>query len=259
MDINIFKERIDKDGFFIIPNLLTSDFVAELNRDCLSWVNVCEQYQISAGINVAGDGTGHHSVGANDSIDRFIAQHILHKYIDTYFNQKPYILHACNPLKGEPKKLNYVHNIHRDTKTFIPDYHFRLNIIVMLDDFKKDNGATQVLLGSHLLPERPDEIIFNKNHVSLLGKAGTVVLFNSYLWHKGGINITDKNRVALTLSFSPAFIKPQMDYARLLGEEYGRNLSDLTRQVLGYNARVPISLKEWYQTSEHRLYHSNQG
>jgi hypothetical protein len=61
------------------------------------------------------------------------------------------------------------------------------------------------------------------------------------------------------MSFGPGFIKPQLDYARMLGEEYGAGLSELSRQILGYNARVPISHSEWYRKENQRLYKSNQG
>lgn len=50
-----------------------------------------------------------------------------------------------------------------------------------------------------------------------------------------------------------------MDYARMLGEENGKTLSPLTRQVLGNNSRVPVSLDEWYRPANERLYHANQG
>lgn len=259
MDMTTFNHKMETDGFVMFPNLLDAALTQQLNRDCLKWVKTCEAYQIAAGINEAGDGTGHHSLGAHDSIDQYIDLHLLHDYIDNYFKHQPYILHACNPIAGAPKKRNYVHNIHKDTRTYIPDYHFRLNMIVMLDDFTSENGATQVLLGSHRQSTAPDEDLFNAHYVELLGKAGTVVLFNSYLWHRGGLNITDQNRVALTLSFGPAYIKPQLDYARMLGEDYALGLSALTRQVLGYNARVPCSLDEWYQKVDARLYHANQG
>jgi len=259
MNSTLFKENMDVHGYCVFTNILSHDFIQHLNNDCLKWVDICEQYQIKAGINASGDGTAHHSVGAQDSIDNFIDKHLFHEYLNLYFDNTPYILHACNPVGGLPKKLNYVHNIHRDTRTFIPEYHFRINMLVMLNDFTEENGATQVLAGSHRSSETPDEDFFNENYIQLLGQAGTVVLFNSYLWHRAGLNVTEENRVALTLSYGPAFIKPQMDYARLLGESYGSGLSELTRQVLGYNSRVPASLSEWYQKPEHRLYHSNQG
>jgi len=54
-------------------------------------------------------------------------------------------------------------------------------------------------------------------------------------------------------------VKQQLDYPRALGDEFGASLSPVLRQVLGYNARVPASLDEWYQPPERRLYQKSQG
>jgi ectoine hydroxylase-related dioxygenase (phytanoyl-CoA dioxygenase family) len=259
MNAHQLHSNLKNDGWVIFEGILDPDLTKELRADCLKWVNICTQYQIKNKINHSGDGTAHHSIGGNDSIDRFIAMHKFHDILNDFFDGQPYILHACNPVSGAPGQNIYVHKIHRDVATFIPNYKFRINMLVMLDDFTLENGATQVLPRSHTNPTPPDLASFEANHLSILGKAGSVVLFNSYLWHRGGRNVTDSNRVALTLSFGRAYVKPQMDYARLLGEEYGENLSELTRQVLGYKSRVPVNLDEWYQPKSSRLYHADQG
>lgn len=246
-------------GWAIFPNVLSNEFVHRMRSDCLKWIEVCEEYQIANKINAEGDGTAHHAVGAGDSIDAFIQMHLFHEQLSAYFDNRPYILHACNPVGGFPRKTTYVHRIHRDTATYIPGYNLRLNMIVMLDDFTLDNGATQIMPHSHLMALQPSEGAFNDACESITASAGSIVLFNSYLWHRGGYNTTNRSRVALTLSYGPAFIKPQMDYARLLGEQYGTGLSDLSRQVLGYNSRVPVTLDEWYKPKGERLYMANQG
>jgi hypothetical protein len=54
-------------------------------------------------------------------------------------------------------------------------------------------------------------------------------------------------------------VKPQLDYARMLGPAYAQRIAPLTRQILGYDARTPLSLEEWYQPEKTRFYKSNQG
>ncbi len=254
-----FAKAIAGDGWCLFPNVLDSETTAALRSDSLKWVDICREFQIRNGINADGDGTAHHSIGGDDSIDAFIDSHLFHPYLDLFFGSAPYILHACNPVGGLPNRVNYVHNIHRDVRTYIPDYNMRMNVLVMLDDFTPENGATHVLTGSHRQAEPPAPEAFDRDFQRLTGPAGSVVLFNSYLWHRGGLNITDRARVALTLSYGPAYIKPQLDYARMLGEDYGEGLSKQTRQVLGYTSRVPTSLDEWYRPAATRLYRSDQG
>jgi ectoine hydroxylase-related dioxygenase (phytanoyl-CoA dioxygenase family) len=257
--LKTFDQEIRDNGWSVFPGLLPPDQTKAMRADALKWVARCRDYQMAAGINRDGDGTAHHSVGDNDSLDAFLHQHLLHPYISHYFGDQPYIMHACNPVGGFPATTNYVHSIHRDSRTCIQGYRLRINMLVMIDAFTIENGATQVLPGSQTMAKRPSDEVFARGCRSLTGPAGTVVLFDSYLWHRGTANTTPNPRVAHTLAFGPAFIKPQMDYARMLGESRGKNFSTLSRQVLGYNSRVPISLQEWYRPRETRLYKADQG
>ncbi len=254
-----FEQDITEQGWCLFERAIGPSQCGSLRADCLKWIELCAGAQVENGINSGGDGTAHHTLGGGDSLDAFVQEHLCHPYISHYLAHAPYILNALNLISNEPGQSSYVHNIHRDVQTFIPDYKLRLNMLVMLDDFTLANGATQVMPGSHTQPDRPTETEFDQAAVSITGPAGSIILFNSYLWHRGAMNKTDRNRVALTASFGPAFIKPQMDYARMLGDEYGRGVSELSRQVLGYNSRVPQTLSEWYQPKAHRLYRADQG
>ncbi|MDI5934147.1 phytanoyl-CoA dioxygenase family protein [Halomonas kalidii] len=259
MDVEKFDREIEEKGWVVFRDVLDGSFVDELREDCLKWIDLCTRYQIMNNINETGDGTAHQAVGGNDSIDKFLDMHIFHDYLLRFFDGKPYVLNACTPVGGFPNTNIYIHRVHRDVGIYIKGYWLRINMLVMLDDFTLENGATRVLSGAHLKEEKPTDKEFDDRCDTILGSCGSVALFNSYLWHRGGVNMTDRNRVALTLSFGRPFIKPQLDYARMLGEEYGRGLSALTRQVLGYNCRVPTSHDEWYRPVEDRLYQPGQG
>ncbi|WP_315817034.1 phytanoyl-CoA dioxygenase family protein [Paraflavitalea speifideaquila] len=139
-------------------------------------------------------------------------------------------------------------NIHRDIRTFY-NIPMMINMLVMLDDFTLDNGATWFLTGSNNKDERPDETYFYQQADRAVGKAGDIILFDSLLWHAAGKNTTDKVRRALTLTFSRPFMKQQLDYPRLIGyHRYdSREFSEDVCQVIGFNSRVPANLNEWYQ------------
>ena len=253
-----FDNEMRSNGWAVFPSALGQVEVAEMRADCLKWIKKCGDLQVRAGLNEGGDGTAHHTIGGNDSLDAFFHKHMFHEYIEFFFSGKPYIMHAANPVGGFPEASTYVHKIHRDVQIVIPNYRVRLNMLVMLDPFTLENGATKIMPNSQGLKSAPTVLEFNSNCVSILGEAGTVVLFDSYLWHRAGFNSTSNPRVAFTLSYNPAFIKPQLDYARMLGEDRGSCYSALSRQVLGYNSRVPIDLAEWYRPRDARLYRSDQ-
>jgi ectoine hydroxylase-related dioxygenase (phytanoyl-CoA dioxygenase family) len=151
-----------------------------------------------------------------------------------------------------------VANIHRDIRTFY-NVPMMMNMLVMLDDFTLENGATYLLSASHLKDEKPSEDHFYKYAERATGKKQSILLFDSLLWHAAGINHTDNPRRALTLAFTRPFQKQQLDYPRLLGYELIETLNENLKQVLGYNSRVPTNLDEWYQPPHKRFYKPGQG
>ena len=257
MDTRDHLKNLVTKGYSVCEGFLSDSLVVGLKTDCERWIKICGEYQKNAGL--VEDYTGHHCVGDSDGIDELLHSHRFHPLLAAFFEKKNYILHACNPVLGPPSANSYLHKIHRDINTFIPDANLRMNVLVALDDFTIDNGATEILPYSHRTEAVPSTEEFDSKKVSLCMPKGSVAFFNSYLWHRAGKNATQNNRVALTLSYGLSFIKPQLDYERLLGEDTGRSFSPLSRQIFGYNSRVPVSLIEWYQKPDDRLYHADQG
>jgi ectoine hydroxylase-related dioxygenase (phytanoyl-CoA dioxygenase family) len=134
-----------------------------------------------------------------------------------------------------------------------------INMLVMVDDFTLENGATYLLSGSHLKDEKPSERNFYDRAERAIGKAGSILMFDSLLWHAAGINRTSAERRALTLAFTRPFQKQQMDYPRVLGYKAMDSFDEDLKQILGYNSRVPTSLDEWYQPPAKRFYRPGQG
>lgn len=76
------------------------------------------------------------------------------------------------------------------------------NSIWLLDDFTPDNGATRAVPCSHKSARIPSDVMPDPraphpDEQLLLGKAGTVFVFNSHTWHGGTLNRTDKPRRAM--------------------------------------------------------------
>jgi ectoine hydroxylase-related dioxygenase (phytanoyl-CoA dioxygenase family) len=255
-----FINDIEEYGYFIEKNInFSNDFLEKLRFDVFKWVDICSRLQVEAAISTIGDGTAHHSLGGNDSIQELVVSHPFDNKISEFFHNAPYVLHACNPVTGAPGADGYIRNIHRDTATYIKNYRFRINVLLALEDFTEENGATKILPFPHSQNEKPSNEYFDKNCITIKLKKGQVLFFNSYLWHCGGENRTSQMRPAITLSYNPAFIKQQFDYVQIMGDNYFMFATDKTKQVLGYNSRVPRTLKEWYKPKKQRFYKADQG
>ena len=244
-------------GWIIFEPVVPGELLDRMREDIAEHVERCGRLQVAAGINPAPDGTAHHALGSGDSLDEFLARRFLAPFVSRFFGDAPYILHAFNPVTVAPDGRSYLHRIHRDVGTHAGSFRLLLNMLVMVDDFTMENGATHILSGSHLSADRPPDETFWSDAKRILGRAGSIVLFDSNIWHAAGVNVSDQRRTALTLSFSRPFYKPQMDYARFLGPDYGVHLSDDLRQLLGYNAQVPTDYSEWYRPLATRLYRAD--
>jgi hypothetical protein len=245
-------------GWLTFNAVVPTDLCEQMRADIDRHVVRCGELQVNAGISGAPDGTAHHTLGYDDSLDEFLERGFLDEYVQRFFGG-PYILHAFNPVTIPSGGHNYVHRIHKDVRTHAGGFRMLLNMLVMVDAFTMNNGATFILSGSHHEGEAPPEEFFYEYAERIVGPIGSIVLFDSNVWHAAGENTCGRPRTALTLSLSRPFVKPQMDYARFVGAERGAQLSDRMRQLLGFNAGVATNLDEWYRPAGSRMYRPDQG
>lgn len=251
-------EALARDGWVPAPAAVPPDMLARLREDLDAAYASQRALQIRNGVGDGTDGTVHHLPLAGGSFLEFLERRICGDMLDAFFGG-PYILNTFGGVLNKPNDLSYVGRVHRDLRSFSGDLPLMAQLLVMLDDFTEENGATYLLTGSHRLPQPPPDDAFFRDAVRTVAPAGSIVVFNSNLWHAAGPNRSNGPRRALTLAFTRPFMKQQMDYPRALGYERAASMSPVLRQVLGYNARVPTSLDEWYQPSDKRLYQRNQG
>lgn len=260
MVIEQFQKRMQIDGYFIFENYLSCmtspGFIQTLLKSLERSYEECRRIQIKNKVDNS-EGTCHHllatATAGNPYVELLSHLEGLREYFEYYFSGK-YILNSFggNILK---KGSSYANEIHRDQRTFSGDFPLMLNTIVMLDDFTKDNGATWLMQGGHRIDRRPDADHFDLCSVQMIAPAGSVIVFNSNLWHRAGKNKTNQPRRSLTPIFSRPFVKPGFNHAQFVssaGQEW-------CKQILGYYSRIPTTLNEWYQPKPKRFYQEGQG
>jgi len=118
-----------------------------------------------------------------------------------------------------------------------PGDYYVCNSIWLIDDFTEANGATCLVPGSHRNGAVPEEAMADPSaphpgEVLLLGKAGTVVVFNAHTWHGGTRNRTDQPRRALHAYFCRRDQKQQTDQRHYARSETSARLHDAARYIL---------------------------
>lgn len=116
------------------------------------------------------------------------------------------------------------------------------NVLVMLTDFRVENGATRVVPKSHLKPPPPTALDsrgqrFNPveiETVPAVGPIGAAVFFEGRLWHGAGSSSAEEPRYAISAYFSHPIIRQQDNYPASLHENVYQRMSDATRAMIGF-------------------------
>jgi ectoine hydroxylase-related dioxygenase (phytanoyl-CoA dioxygenase family) len=153
----------------------------------------------------------------------------------------------------------FQNNFHMDFRRLLNGYLASINVFIAISEFTVDNGSTLVVPGSHQKTESPDRDSLARDAVALTCPAGTMIVFDSTLWHASGRNVSGFDRLAINHQFTRSWIKPQIDHVRALGDDMLLSLPERSRQLLGWSTRVVTSLDEYYQPPEKRLYRAGQG
>jgi ectoine hydroxylase-related dioxygenase (phytanoyl-CoA dioxygenase family) len=156
---------------------------------------------------------------------------------------------------GKPASMN----IHVDSPRVIPGYDDGLIMTLALDNFTNENGATLYLPGSQNLEKTPDAATFERYATSVARPAGAAVFFKPRCFHRASANTTSEIRCGVTVYAVRAFMKQRFDFPRMIPPEAVAALPARTRKFLGFDARVPADMAEYYVDGADRLYKADQG
>jgi ectoine hydroxylase-related dioxygenase (phytanoyl-CoA dioxygenase family) len=153
----------------------------------------------------------------------------------------------------------FQNSFHRDFPRHLDGYLASVNTLFALDDFTERNGGTIVVPGTHQQAERPPDGYLLAAAIPVTCPAGSMLVFDSTLWHAAGANVSGSDRVGVNQQFTRSWIKQQIDYVRALGDDAVLALPPRTQQLLGYYTRVVTSLQQYYVSTDERLYRAGQG
>jgi ectoine hydroxylase-related dioxygenase (phytanoyl-CoA dioxygenase family) len=126
--------------------------------------------------------------------------------------------------------------LHEDTQLLSlarPRPTISANAIWALSDFTEANGATQLVPGSHKYDSAPKYGAQVKT-VPATMPAGSVMLFDSALWHKGGANVSQERRYALSCYYCAGWMRQQENLQLGIPREVATRLPARLQQLCGY-------------------------
>lgn len=128
-----------------------------------------------------------------------------------------------------------------------------------IDPMTEDNGATEVIPGSHKwgkvnLAGANSQADFssrgdgNQDHdpgahpetVKAVMPAGSLMIAKGNLWHRGGANKSDRSRLIVTPQYCPGWMRPLETMLLAVPPEKAANLPKRAQELLGYSIHEPF-------------------
>ena len=227
-------EVIEQDAGVIIDNLLDKNQLKNISEDLKPYLVKTKEGQ--------DDFTGFKTkrVGAlmarSAECQNLALNPIINEVSKLFFepHSDGYQLHftsAIDIAPGESKQIP-----HRDRGVwggYIPrKIETQLSTVWAIDDFTKENGATQVVPGSHKWDRdrepKEDEICYAEM------KKGSVFIYTGSVIHGGGANNSNKNRLGVFLHYAPSWLRQQENQYLSCPPHIAKNLTPELRSLMGY-------------------------
>ena len=153
--------------------------------------------------------------------------------VEAIFDKECLLSSFCSLVLGPGQEAQ---PMHEDTQLIpLPRPHIpiTLNAIWALSDFRSDNGATRIVPGSHKLDHAPE---YGRQYDSVVATmpAGSVMLFDSALWHAGGANESDGRRFAFSCAYCWGWMRQQENLQLGIPKEVAARFPRRLQELCGY-------------------------
>ena len=228
-------ERLRKDGFVILPNVLRPEQVATVRSEL-------EPHLGAFGRNpFEGERTQRvYALLAKAPSIASLVEHPEALALIDQFLSKTYLLWGALAINLHPGETRQ--DYHCDDEAGAPPrprLAQGMSTMWALDDFTEENGATEIIPGSHAWgadewPASDDA----RTHKALMS-AGSVMIWQGSLFHRGGANRTDRTRLGITIQYCQPWLRQIENMVLAVPPEKAVQYSPRVRAMLGYGLMEP--------------------
>jgi len=222
-----------RDGYVILPNLLRAEELAEIKEAVAPLLdrhgrNPFEGHATQRVYSVLNKTRACDAIADHPRVLALLDRLLLPNYLLS-------MLQVINILPGEKAQM-----LHTDDAFYpLPRPRKALGAATIwaIDDFTADNGATDIIPGSHLWgAQAPDPA----DRQPVVMSAGSCVFFVGTLWHGGGANRSQRPRLAVTAQYCEPWVRPQEAFTLSINRDTVRAVSEDIRRMLGYSIHPPF-------------------
>ena len=217
-------------GFVVIPGPVAPDRLA----------------QLAAAYDAAVDGAAAEDISVSSSNTRVHDLVNRGPEFDGLYVYEP-VLEACCRVIGQPFRLSTMlartvrpytraQKLHVDFRREADGWPM-VGFILMLDEFRADNGATRFMPGSHNWPTIPDDFppeasADQEGQVLACGPAGSLIIYNGSVWHGHTANRGDAQRRSIQGAYIRRDAESGFDQAARMRPETLARIGHLAKYVL---------------------------
>lgn len=226
---------LDEDAGLIIDKVLSDQNLESIQNDLKPYLNVTRNGQ--------DEFTGFETkrVGAlmarSKTCQDLALDPLINQMADSFLGPhcESYQLHFTSAIQIGPGESSQI--LHRDRGVwggYIPrKIETQFSTVWAINDFTKENGATQVVPGSHKWHKDreplPEEIAYAEM------KAGSVFIYTGSVLHGGGTNVTEQPRLGVFLHYAPSWLRQEENQYLSCPPEVAKDFSPELRSLIGYS------------------------
>ena len=224
---------VQQDGAVILDDVLSEGFITALREETDPYMEHTS--------NGEDHFAGHHTTRTGGLLVRSekCRELIEHQTILNPCNEflAPYCervqLHLTQIIRIRPGET--AQTIHRDRWAWgkhLSHLEPQFNTIWAITDFTSENGATQVVPGSTQWPD--DQEIQPEQITQAEMKAGSVLVYSGSVFHGGGANTSDQDRVGINITYALGWLRQEENQYLSCPPELAKDLSPTLQGLAGY-------------------------
>jgi ectoine hydroxylase-related dioxygenase (phytanoyl-CoA dioxygenase family) len=236
MNAHLASPNLDRDGYVVVEDAIAPDTIARLRAELLPY--------LQGRLMGRNDFEGYRSERVYALLAKAptVAQLIEHPAVlDAVgrFLHPSYLLSAALVVNLHPGETPQ--GYHQDDALGAPPPPRApqgVSTIWALDEYTLENGATEVIPGSHRWDHvpKPDEW----NELELLGRAlllrpGSVAIFPGSLYHRSGANRSQRKRLGLTIQYCQPWLRQLENMMLATPPELAARYSTRIQELVGYS------------------------
>jgi ectoine hydroxylase-related dioxygenase (phytanoyl-CoA dioxygenase family) len=218
------RRAFREDGFFILPGVMSKEDLAMVRRECDAAVAEVDAQSTGKPGNKPGG-----SLSANGKyfitqrsrkvpeLERFIFRDLMADICRATIGDDSFLFHEQFVVKGPEKGGGFAW--HQDSGYIGHPHRPYLTCWCALDDCTVENGTVSVLPYGRSGVREMVEHVWSEQESARIGyhgddpgdpaivPAGSIVVFSSLLFHRSGVNSSDRSRRAYVVQYSPEIIR----------------------------------------------------